>query len=75
MEHPSTKSCGSVPVDMLIVHIPDPKIDLGFRCQPGDECMDANAECTDNRCKCREGYSRDGDVCSMLHTLRDNIAN
>ena len=72
---PSLEKPGSVPGRHAIVHILDPKIDLGFRCQPGDECADANAECTDNRCKCREGYSRDGNVCSMLHSLRDDIAN
>ena len=72
---PLTKNPRFVPSQHAIVYILDPKIDLGFRCQPGDECADANAECTDNRCKCREGYSRDGNVCSMLHNSHGDIVN
>ncbi len=43
---------------------------MGSRCTPGDTCRDANAECLRNTCQCRDGYSRDGDVCSEFHCRR-----
>ena len=42
---------------------PVPKVPLGKGCSKGDICADTNADCEGGSCRCRQGYSKDGNIC------------
>ena len=48
---------------------PVPKVPLDQRCERGDMCADENALCTSGTCQCREGYNKDGNICSEYRSI------